>query len=558
MQFFILFIVGAVIIGAGSMLSPAWPTKQPRVGLAATFSLALIVGGAVWWAEMFGWSTLVIDYLLFALVSVVILGGTMAQAQERAEARGEELLDEEMGWPGPEDLAFFALVAILASIPLFILNLPLGDEAAANAMVTLAAREGGTFTSLAPFYPEITGFAPPGFHALTAYLSQQLRQPIPMIHMAVGSVVAFLCVWMAYDLGAEIRDKRLGRAMALAMIGSLGIAYLLLYSYYSQLMGILFALAFMTYALRYYRHHLLVDMIAAGLMLGAILYVAPTLFLIALIAYYLWLIVLHIPIRRQPSKTVSQWTPLSRIGLWLGVLAVCAFGVMPWIWNNWEQLSQLEMTWQDILWNSSVYTIMVTVIAGFILLAIFDRLPRGLQSFLRGTAYLQMVIGLIFIGGLAFWGSFWYSDSHNYYDSQSDLAAMNWLIENTPQETHILNHPSARWVLPVTGRKAVYLPYLSLIDLPDLSFSGDIQGVKDKGYRFNVFWEKAIEAMPILLEEEIEYLIVPEWISTIYQYPSRYGHFYWFDEEGFEQLDQYFELVFEQEGAKVYRVLTAE
>ena len=41
MSLFIVFVVGAVIIGAGAMLSPTWPTSQPRVGLSAAFSLAL-------------------------------------------------------------------------------------------------------------------------------------------------------------------------------------------------------------------------------------------------------------------------------------------------------------------------------------------------------------------------------------------------------------------------------------------------------------------------------------------------------------------------------------
>ena len=47
MSLFIAFILAAVLLGAGAMLSPAWRTAQPRVGLAATLCLALIVGGAV-------------------------------------------------------------------------------------------------------------------------------------------------------------------------------------------------------------------------------------------------------------------------------------------------------------------------------------------------------------------------------------------------------------------------------------------------------------------------------------------------------------------------------
>ena len=76
MPLVVLFIFGAVVIGAGAMLSPAWPTKQPRIGLMAALSLGLVTGGAVFWAMLFGWNTLVIDYLRH-------LRHHMAQIRER-------------------------------------------------------------------------------------------------------------------------------------------------------------------------------------------------------------------------------------------------------------------------------------------------------------------------------------------------------------------------------------------------------------------------------------------------------------------------------------------
>jgi hypothetical protein len=535
MKFFVLFIVGAVIIGAGAMLSPAWPTKQPRIGLAATFSLALIVGGAVWWAEMFGWSTLVIDYLLFALVSIVILGGTMAQAQERAESRGEELLDEDMGWPGPEDLAFFAISALLASVPLLILNLPLGAQAAADAMVTLAARDGGTFTSLAPFYPKITSFTPPGFHAITAYLSAQLHQPIPMIHMAVGSVVAFLCVWMAYDLGAEIKDKRLGRAMALAMIGSPGIANLLFNSQYSQLMGILFAMAFMTYVLRYYRHHLLLDMIAAGLLLGAVLYVSPMLFFVVFISYYLWLIALHIPIRRQASKTIAQWTVLSWIGLWFGVLAVCAFGVVPWVWNNWQFIGQYS---EYGIVEIAISTILMTFVSGYIILWLFERMPLATRQFGHKNTYTFMIISLI-IFSIVVLGI----RNQEKSMSNADIAAMDWLIANIAEDALIANYPYpiertmdayesspfpvTWWVTSYVGREAIYSPYYWLN-----------QSRHERNDKISEFWFSDVDNSNLLIDVNVDYVFMPS---------------------GFELPHKsMLQLVFEQDGARVYRVLIGE
>ena len=100
MTFFIVFVFSAVLLGAGAMLSPAWRTAQPRIALSATLCLAIVVGGAVFYAKAFGWDTLVVDYLLFALLSGVVLGGTLSTAQARAEARGEQLADRDQGWPG--------------------------------------------------------------------------------------------------------------------------------------------------------------------------------------------------------------------------------------------------------------------------------------------------------------------------------------------------------------------------------------------------------------------------------------------------------------------------
>ena len=220
------------------MLSPAWRTAQPRVALSATLCLALVMGGAVFYAEAFGWDPLVVDYLLFALLSGVVLGGTLSTAQARAEARGERLQDRDQGWPGPEDLAFFALVALVALIPLVNMPAPLGTNGPIIGAHSLAAREGESFNSLTPLAPDEIVIVSPGFHALSAYLSEQLSQSIPRIQMSITAAVVFLLVWLAYDFGAEVRDKRLGRSMAIAMLLCVGIQRSYLDGHFSELLGL--------------------------------------------------------------------------------------------------------------------------------------------------------------------------------------------------------------------------------------------------------------------------------------------------------------------------------
>lgn len=324
MSLFIVFLLGAVLLGAGAMLSPAWRTAQPRVALSATLCLALVVGGAVFYAEAFAWDPLAVDYLLFALLSGVVLGGTLSTAQARAEAKGERLADSEQGWPGPQDLAFFAIAALVIVIPL--LNLPAAPGAQAQILGfhSLMARLGESFSSLAPFYPA-PAIVAPGFHALSAYLSQQLDQPIPLIQFSAAAILLYLHIWLAYDFGAELQDKRLGRAMAIAALlgGGLHLSYL--DGHFAELMALLFMQAFLLYALRVLRQFNLADMVAGGLMMGAVVYTSLTVSIILLLGF-----VLLCALAWQSPRV--RFKP--RLGLTFGVPLVALMGTAPWLANN--------------------------------------------------------------------------------------------------------------------------------------------------------------------------------------------------------------------------------
>ena len=324
MSLFVVFIFGAVLLGAGAMLSPAWRTAQPRIALASALCLALIVGGAVFYTEAFGWDTLVVDYLLFALLSGVVLGGTLSTAQARAEARGERLADRDQGWPGPEDLAFFALVAMLVVIPLLHLAAPLGNQGQISALHSLTTRESESFTSLAPFAPQASVIIAPGLHALSAYLSQQLEHPVPLIQMSVSAVVVYLLVWLAYDFGAELRDKRLGRALAIALLLCGGLHFSNLDGHFAELLALLFMLAFLLYALRCLRRFNLADVVAGGLMMGAVVYTSLSVSLIMLFGFF--------TLVGLDWFTGVAWK--SRLGLALGFPLVALLGIAPWLINS--------------------------------------------------------------------------------------------------------------------------------------------------------------------------------------------------------------------------------
>ena len=327
MSLFVAFILAAVLLGAGAMLSPAWHSRQPRVALAAALCLALVAGGAVFYAEAFGWDTLVVDYLLFALLSGVVLGGTLSTAQARAEARGERLADRDQGWPGPGDLTFFAFVALLLLIPLLHLAAPLGDHSQIIGFHSLATRDGGSFNSLAPYHSDEPVIVSPAFHALSAYLSSQLEQSIPLIQMSATAVVALLIVWLAYDFGAELHNKRLGRAMAAATLLCLSLYRSFLDGHFAELLALLFVAAFLLYALRLLLVFNLADLAAGGLMLGAVAYSNLSLLLVAVLG---WLALLVLCWTRERHKVAAK----SRWALTLVLPAIALLGIAPWLVNS--------------------------------------------------------------------------------------------------------------------------------------------------------------------------------------------------------------------------------
>jgi hypothetical protein len=394
MPLFVIFVFGAVVIGTGAMLAPAWPTKQPRIGLSAALSLALVIGGALFVAMLFGWNTLVIDYLLFALITIIFLGGTLSYGQIRAERRGEELADSDQGWPDHRDLLFFGLAALIFIVPALIVPVPLDTDAQGFGYLALMARLGGSFDNLAPFHPEITYLYAPGFTLIAAYLSQQLGQGLHHVQLAIGAVLSFVCVWLAYDLGAEIRDKRLGRAMAVAMLAGMGLFTAYMDSHYTTVLALVFALAFVIFALRYLRDGLPADALAAGLMLGATMLSHPDTTIILGLGYAPWLLSMWLG---KPRPNLRRWLILA-----FGVPLVALVGISPWLWRISPLLTSDIVSpftrsldyWRVLVFYHAIWTLPVGLIGAW----------RGLrsrsQSTILAVGWLILVLDFSTLGVL--------------------------------------------------------------------------------------------------------------------------------------------------------------
>lgn len=505
MVMLVIFIFGAVLLGAGAMLSPAWVTKQPRIGLAGTLALALIIGGSVFWAHTFGWNTLVIDYMLFALVTGIFLGGTLSVGQTRAEQRGEVLLDEDQGWTGPEDLIFFFVVALIFVLPILTLGVPFGQSEV--AYYATAVKLGQTLDTLAPFSPDVAYVFPPGFSAITAYMSQQLGQTLQITQAGIGAVVAFMTVWLIYDLGSEVRNKPLGRGMALAILIGFGLFSTFIQANFPALIGNLFMLAMLIYAYRYLQEQYRADLVAAGLLLGAILLVHPGIFLFALAVFVVWLLVLIAIQQQQPlavyltllvavpvialiatapylvhfmthfssqfdallSETLLAFTvgdlgaAMMYHGLWIVPLA--AIGL-------YHSLKSREVisVWALIAliggvtllpWGGSGYllTLPLAILGGFGVIWLWEQvlLPR-VPVLLRRRVYAVMVV----IAAVLCWGIIAYALLPTQKPlNEDDLAALDWVVQNAEADAILLNTPdeSGLWVPVITERISAFTPH---------------------------------------------------------------------------------------------------
>jgi hypothetical protein len=321
---FVIFVFASIVLGAGAMLAPALPTHGPRIGLAATLTLALVVTGALFWAALFKWDTLNIDYLWFAMLVVIFLAGTMSAGMFRAEAKGKD--EEYGGWPGPRELAFFTMVGILFAAPALTLPVPMDTDAQGFGYLALTLRNGGSLTTLAPYHPEITYLYSPGFPALVAYLGRQLNAGLQNIQLGIGAVLCVLFVWLAYDFGNELdRDKvrRTGLVMAFCALIGTGLLTADLDSHYTTLLGLVFALAFLTFAVRFHREGRRGDFLGAAVTLAAVPLSQPDMTIILVLGYVPWLATMWLA---APRPTFRRW-----LGLAAGIPLLALIGIVPWL-----------------------------------------------------------------------------------------------------------------------------------------------------------------------------------------------------------------------------------
>ncbi len=145
------------------------------------------------------------------------------------------------------------------------------------------------------------------------------------------------------------------------------------------------------------------------------------------------------------------------------------------------------------------------------------------------------------------------------FSSQADLAAMTYLRENAPEEALILNYPvgfEGHWVPVIAERESV-----AFREQPFFSGAEPLY-TRTAALREVYFDLGRPDAHDLLLEHEVAYIIIPQLVADPGSFSTSPGVMRWrWPEDTWYPLhslpaDQaWLELVFEQEGAQVWRVL---
>jgi len=141
------------------------------------------------------------------------------------------------------------------------------------------------------------------------------------------------------------------------------------------------------------------------------------------------------------------------------------------------------------------------------------------------------------------------------FSSRADVAAMNWIKENTPPETRVLNHPGpheADWVPVISERDSIYFR-------PQPFFRGT-EAIEAEQQALLPFWKDPADPAnaALLANAGVSYVIVPQIVTdptsieTMFRWRAPFTELTAMDSQVSDA--PYLELVFDDAGAQVYQL----
>ena len=185
--------------------------------------------------------------------------------------------------------------------------------------------------------------------------------------------------------------------------------------------------------------------------------------------------------------------------------------------------------------------------------------PKGgallIFSLITGLVFPLYAAPMLFLDARHTGGHFlfhWVGRSYAPFSTNDDLAAMNWIKNNTPEDVLILNSPyfDGRWVTIITERKTVFFtfhPYSTRLD-PRIKGAEIFElNVIQAECELAFYHPDCDESRNIIFRYGISYVIVPD--GKILGPPHVD-----LDSDAFDRAN-YLNLVFREGDAKVYRVI---
>lgn len=374
-----LLLMG-IVLGIGLLLASILPSRGARIGLGGALGLALVVDSTWIAAPLIGWSARLGDLVWIGVVLFAALAGWSAALS--AEGRPDAPTWKWLSW---RDLLFLGMVIALVGAVLLVLPVPLDTDAQGFGYLALTLRDGGDYMTLAPWHPEIEYLYSPAFPGLVAHLSARFDLGIHHIQLILGGLSVVLFVWLAYDLGCEVDDRRGGRAYMLAAVLSVGAITAFMDSHFTAMLALIFGLAFLVFVIRFLRTGRWSNALAAAICLAAVPLSQPDTTIAFIIGYGPWLILIWLSRPRPPFV------------VWLGLAAVIplvALGLLaPWLISLEELLgSGIE---SPFVVDSAHWRTMIGMHGGLIVLLALPGLIIGLRR--RRPIDLWMIIWLVAI-----------------------------------------------------------------------------------------------------------------------------------------------------------------
>lgn len=365
-----LALVG-ICLGLGILVASMLPTRGARIGLGAVLFLAIIVDASWFIAPLTDWSPALMDVIWLVVFGLAFLGAAMTASYYSGTVN-----QPRWTWPSSRDFMFMAVVIAIFGAVILLIPVPLDTDAQGFGYLALLLREGGDFTTLAPWHPETDYLYSPAFTGLIAHLSARFDLGIHTLELCVGALMVVLFVWTAYDLGNEIEGKRTGRAFMISAVIGTGLVTAFMDSHFTALMSLMFSLAFLTFVVRLLEQWRWSSAIFAAICLAGVPLSQPDITLALMIGYVPWLIVVWLA---KPRPKFIQWLA---IAVFVPVLALGI--VAPWL-NSIMDLLEADIESPFVVesfhWRTMVFmhAVVIVVLAGIgTLLGLWRRHPLAL------------------------------------------------------------------------------------------------------------------------------------------------------------------------------------